>query len=157
MAINEKWARWIFASVTKHLLDAAAAESPADTLVVEMANTRTPSFETAETQFEATVSGPSILERSKESYSVTVPVFMIVSSLTDNGYDHIQAVGRAQKWLNQCIRVLDYGDTDSVELCTLNIVSGADGVLDTVNLKRAQSDDRIHSTISASYQSRFKN
>lgn len=154
MAINEKWARWTFASVTKHLLDAAAADT--DELVVEFANTRTPDWEAAESQFEATVNGPSVLERSRDSYLIQVQVFMIVSSLRANGYDHIEAVGRAQKWLNQCIRVLDYGDTGAIELCTLNVVSGADGTLETINLKPTQTDDRLHSTVSVSYSARFK-
>jgi hypothetical protein len=154
MAINEKWARWAFASVTKHLLDAAEADS--DELVVEMANTRTPTWEAAASQFEATVSGPSILERSQDSYLITVGVFLIVSSLRANGYDHIEAVGRGQKWLNQCIRILDYGDTGAIELATLNVESGADGTLETINLKPTQTDDRLHSTINVQYSARFK-
>ena len=154
MTINEKWARWTFASVTKHLIDSASSDS--DEIVVEMANTRTPAGEAAASQFEATVTGPSILERSKGSYNMLVNVFMIVSSLRDNGYDHIEAVGRAQRWLNQCIRVLDYGDTGTAELTTLNVVSGADGTLETINLKPTQTDDRLHSTVSVQYQARFK-
>lgn len=154
MTINEKWARWAFASVTKHLIDAATADS--DQIVVEFANTRTPTWEAAATQFEATVNGPSILERSRDSYLMTVQVFMIVSSLRKSGYNHIEAVGRSQKWLNQCIRVLDYGDTGAIELCTLDLVSGTEGSLETINLKPAQTDDRLHSTVNASYSARFK-
>ena len=154
MAINQKWARWTFASVTKHLLDSASSDS--DEIVIEMANTRTPDWEAAASQFEATVSGPSILERSQDSYLIIVDVFMIVSSLRANGYDHIEAVGRAQKWLNQCIRVLDYGDTGSAQLCVLDVVNGADGTLETINLKPTQTDDRLHSTISVQYSARFK-
>lgn len=154
MTINPKWARWTFASVTKHLIDSATTDS--DQIVVEMANKRTPAWEAAASQFEATVTGPSILERSRGSYLISVNAFMIVSSLRANGYDHIEAVGRSQKWLNQCIRVLDYGDTGAVELCTLKVVSGTDGTLETINIKPAQTDDRLHSTISVAYNARFK-
>jgi hypothetical protein len=154
MAINEKWARWIFASVTKHLTDQAALDS--DELVVEFANTRTDSWKAAASQFEMTVNGPSILERSSGSFFVVVNVFGIVSSLRANGYDHIEAVGRGQKWLNQCIRVLDYGDTGAIELCTLTVASGSDGIIETENLKPAQTDDRLHSTVNVQYTARFK-
>lgn len=154
MAINEKWAKWSHLSVSKHLIDAAVADS--ELIVVEFANPITPAWEAAATQFEATISNLNLLERSKNSYLISVSVFMILSSLRANGADHMEAVGKGQKWLNQCIRVLDYGDTDSIELCTLNIVSGSDGTLDTQQLKPAQTDDRLHSTIAASYSARFK-
>ena len=140
--------------MTKHLLDVAVADS--ELIVVEMGNPITPDWENAASQFNATLATTNLLERSRGSYLLTVSVFMIVSSLRANGYDHMEAVGKGQKWLNQCVRVLDYGDTDSVELCTLNVVQGPDGTLDTQNLKPTQTDDRLHSTIAVSYSARFK-
>jgi len=154
MAINEKWAKWTHLSVSKHLIDQAVADS--ESIVVEFANQITPSWESAATQFEATIANLNFLERSKDSYLLSVSVFAIISSLRNNGAEHIEGVGKCQKWLNQCIRVLDYGDTGTVELCTLKVVSGTDGTLDTTNLKPAQTDDRLHSTIAVSYSARFK-
>jgi hypothetical protein len=154
MAINEKWARWTQASVAKHLLTASAADS--ELIVVTGSNPIVPGWEDAASQYEATVTSYNLLERSKGWFLLSVSIFAIVSSLRANGYDHAEAVGKGQKWLNACIRILDYGDTDSIELATLKPLSGPDGTLDTINLKPAKTDDRLHSTISASYSARFK-
>lgn len=152
MAAFEKWHRYIFASVSKHLLDSAEADSIE--LVVEFANQRTPPWEVATSNVEITITGPKMIQLSKGAYRAEVKIFAIVSSIFSNGLEHIAVTGKVSDWLDQCILVLDYGDTDSVEIGQLSPDNGEDGI-GLINLKPERTPDRIHSTITGSFKGRF--
>lgn len=152
MAAFEQWHRYIFASVSKHLLD--SAETDSIELVVEFANQRTPTWEIAATNVEITITGPAMFQLSKGAYRAEVEIFAIVSSIFRNGLEHIEKTGMVSDWLDQCVLVLDYGDTDSVTIGQLKPDNGEDGI-GLINLKQARTPDRIHSTITGSFKGRF--
>lgn len=153
MAAFEKWHRYIFASVSKHLLDSAEADSIE--LVVEFANKRTPPWEVAASNVEITITGPKMVQLSRGAYRAEVEIFAIVSSIFGtNGLEHIAVTGKVSDWLDQCVLVLDYGDTDSVEIGQLKPDNGDDGI-ELINLKPERTPDRIHSTISSAFVGRF--
>ena len=152
MAAFAQWHRFIFASVSKHLLDSAEADSIE--LVVEFANERTPPWENASSNVAITITGPRMMPLSKGAYRAELEVFGIVSSTLTNGLEHIAVAGKVADWFDQCLLVLDYGDTDSIEIGQLSPDNAADGI-PTINLKPERNPDRIHSTINGKFRGRF--
>lgn len=153
MAAFSQWHRYIFASVSKHFLDLADVDSIE--VVVEFANSRTPTWETADSNVEITITGPTMVPLSKGAYRAEVAIFAIVSSFFGtNGLEHIDVTGKVSDWLDQCVLVFDYGDTDLIEIGQLAPDNGEDGIT-VINLKPEATPDRIHSTISGNFKGRF--
>lgn len=156
VVVNENWNRWVFASIAKHLHDAATlADIP---LVIHTLDKQSADWKAATTNAEVTIIGPSFRPGTL-STRVRVGVFVIVSShLTTNNYGHIDAVGAIATSLHKCIDVKDFGtgigDTGLLEIGVLNRARG-DTEVGVVNLAPLSKDTKIHSTISASFSSRF--
>jgi len=149
----EDWHGYIFTSVSKFLLEQAEADSVE--CVVEMANHITPEWENAASNVEITLDGPRMFPLSEGAYRAELDAFVIVSSLrSDNDIDHVRLVGKISDWLDQCVLVLDYGDTGTIEIGQMKPDNGEDGI-SPINLKPARTDDRLHSTITAAYNGRF--
>ena len=97
MAAFSQWHRYIFASVSKHFLDLADVDSIE--VVVEFANFRTPTWETADSNVEITITGPTMVPLSKGAYRAEVAIFAIVSSFFGtNGLEHIDVIGKVSDW-----------------------------------------------------------
>lgn len=144
MAVNPNWHRWIYASVADHLHAAAAAAGLP--LVVEMLDTRSPTWETATSKAEAVISGPITAEKSKGLYLVVVDVFVIITSdRTSNDYDHIDHAGAIANALDQCILVKDYGATGLVDVGELRPMNTES--VDVIHLKPTAKDTQVHSTV----------
>ncbi len=152
VVVNEKWYRWVFASIAKHVhADAALADLP---IVVHTLDKQNAEWKAATTHAEVTIIGPS-LRPGTLSTRVRVSVFAIVTShLSTNNYPHINAVGALAASLHKCIVVKDYDDTGLIEIGILNRARG-DTEVDVNNFAPLSKDTQIHSTISASFFSRF--
>jgi hypothetical protein len=144
-AVNANWHRWTYASVSDHLHTAATAGGLE--LVVEFTDERGPDWKTAETKAEATISGPITREMRSGHHSAQVNVFIVVTShrSASGDYGHIDHVGTMANALDQCIRVMDYGATNLLEIGQLT----PDGEINTVHIKPTETDDQIFSTIQA--------
>lgn len=151
MPVNANWARWIYASIAKHVL--AEVASP---LVFDFGGKRTSAWETAVNRAEVTISGPKTRKLGRNAWKVEIDVFVIVSSdLSANNYDHVDVTGDVANALDTCIEVKDFGATGLLQIGTLQPRKGLAERIDVTHLKPANADDRIHSTINARFEGTF--
>jgi hypothetical protein len=152
-AVNRRWARWIYGSVANYLK--TKAFNAGIPLIVEFLDTtQNASWENARTRAQATISGPITIEGSPGLFRVIVTVFVAVSSNRSlNDYDHIDAIGAMSEALDQCIQVVDAGDTNAVDVGTLTPFQAP---IEPVHLKPADQDDTIFSTVSTTYEALFR-
>lgn len=157
-AANSKWARWVQASIAKHLHAAAAAvQLP---LVVEFLDDRSTAWRAAEYKAEVTISGPNTRELSYNFHRVEAAVFIVISSNKQkdaNAYKHLDFAGAMQNALDKCIEVKEY-DLNVVSPATVGFLTPRTGDTANIpidNLKPGDSDQLIHSVIEARYLGHF--
>lgn len=151
-AADKRWARWIVGSIANHLkTEAFKAGVP---LIVEFLDTsQNVAWQNSKTRAQATISGPITIEGSSGLFRVIVNVFIAVSSdRSSNDYDHLDAVGAMAAALDQCIPIVDAGKTNSVDAGTLTPFQAP---IEAVNLKPADQDDTIFSTVSTTFEGLF--
>lgn len=159
MPVNQKWHRWIYASVAKHLHTAATAASLP--LIVEFLDKRDDAWKAAARRAEVTITGPRTRELSRGFFRVHVDVFVIVTSdIAPSGsadYDHIDKVGAMATALNSCILCKTYGEVPPlVELGILTLRDDLNDEISPEHLKPAEKDTQIHSTVEARLVGFFK-
>ena len=151
-AVDKRWHRWIYASVANHLKK-KAFESGVPLIVDLLDTTQNTAWEHAQTRAQASITGPITSEGSPGIFRVVVGVFVAVSSERGlNDYDHLDAVGAVSETLDQCIRVVDAGDTDAV---TIGELTPFQAPIEPLHLKPADQDDTIFSTVSTTYEGLF--
>lgn len=151
MARNASWDRWVYASIAKHL--EAEITSP---VVFDFGGKRTSAWETADHRVEISIGGFRTRQVGRSAFKVECSVFAIVTSnLTTNNFTHVDVVGDVANALDQCITVMDYGATGLVEVGLLHRARGGDAFVSPDHIKPKQTDDLLHSTISATLEGRF--
>ena len=151
-AVDKRWARWVYGSVTNYL-HVKAREGNLPLIVDFEDTTRNVAWTNARTKGQATITGPISSAGSPGLYRVVVGVFIAISSARSaNDYDHIDAVGAMQHALDQCILIVDAGDTDLVEVGTLTPFQAA---IEPVHIKPTDQDDTIFSTVNTTYEALF--
>ena len=155
MAVDERWARWIYASIAKHLH--AVATAKAINLVVELLNERPPAWETASPRAEAHITGPVSKQVSKGCYRMLVNVFItLTTNRGANDYDHIDDAGAWQNALDQCILVMDYGDTGLLTVSELIPERDLDASIPITPIRPSINDAEIHTTITGRFEGLFQ-
>lgn len=151
-AVDKRWARWVYGSVTNYLhVKAREGDLP---LIVDFEDTTSnPEWANARTRGQATITGPISSAGSPGLFRVVVGVFIAISSKrSDNNFEHVGVVGAMQHALDQCIPVIDAGDTNSVEVGTLTPFQSA---ILPIHLKPTDQDDLIFSTVSTTFEALF--
>jgi len=152
MARNANWDRWTYASIAKHLQ--TEISSP---LVFDFGGKRLAAWETASHRAEATIGGLRTRPIGSRTYIGECDVFVIVTSnLTADNYDHVDVAGDVANALDQCIEVMDYGATGLELISILSRKRGDGEFVSPDHLKPKDTDDRLHSTISVTYEGRYK-
>lgn len=154
MAVNRLLQRWVIASIAKHLR--AAADEVNLPFVVEFLNTRNAAFKSAALKAEATIIGPSAREMSPGFVRVQAGVFIKVSSvpaLDTNAWNHMDACGRLQEALCQCIVVKKYaaGEPSPEEVCVLEPRTDQPVAVNVTHITPSTTDQLLHSVIEALY------
>ncbi len=112
MAVNPNWARWIFASLAKHLKYVATENQWP--VLVEGFDTRTPDFMDAPNRAEIRITGPFISERSAGYFRVWVDANVLLSSIyggpKQDPFWLSKAAGAFQEALTESIPVWNYGN-----------------------------------------------
>lgn len=152
MARNAKWDRWTYASIVKHLT--AAVASP---IHFYFGGKRTDAWESADHRAEVTIGGLRTKQKNRSTYDGELDVFVIVSSdVTANNYNHVDVVGDVANALDQCLTVMDWGDTELVEVSILQKKRGNEFDVDPTHIKPKKDDDRLHSTVQVTLEGKFK-
>lgn len=109
MSANPNWPRWIFATVSKHFTDAAAAVSIPLFIEGQHRNTRTD-----KELFELRMDGPTLREVSKGCWILRIEINVLVqSTMDDANYHRIhQNVGIAIAAFDKVIPVYRLGKND---------------------------------------------
>lgn len=150
MAVDQRWHRWIYASIAKHLHD--IADPIPINLVVEFLDDRTSAWQAASPRAEAQITGPLSKEISKGFHRLWVDVFLtLTSTRSTNDYVHVDHSGTLANALDQCILVRDYGDTGLLEISVLEPIRDSGRTIAVQHVRPSEKDREIHSTI----QSRF--
>jgi len=156
-AVNPKWHEWIFKSVANHFHVAASAVSLP--LVVETLNQPTDTWKDSVTRSELMVNGVYTKEGSNKCHEIFVPIFIIISTHNQpkNLTGHFQALGKMAEAADTCIIVKEYEKGVSSPETVGELIPYGDknaGIkVETPRINR--TDQRIHATITASYQSLF--
>jgi hypothetical protein len=113
---------------------------------------RNAAWKSAVSKAEVTISGPATKEVSSGLHRIWLDVFVtLTSDRSDNDYDHIGYAGAIANALDQCISVMDYGDTGLVELCIIRPIKDNAETIDVTHIKPSDTDDQIFSTVHARY------
>ena len=157
-AANPKWARWIYATMAKYL--GGVAEQNDFGLVIEALQERTTTQKRSTHKAEATIYGPHTRELSQGYHRINVEVFIVVSSdrqSQPNGYNHMDITGALQNALDQCIEVKEYepGNLAPAHVGYLTPSTEANDEITLENLKPADTDQLLHSVLTAKYQGFF--
>ena len=152
-AVDRRWARWVYGSITDYL-HTKAREGSLPLIVDFEDTTNNTAWANARTRAQATITGPITREGSPGLFRVVVGVFIAVSSeRSANDYDHIDAVGAMQNALDQCIPIIDAGVTNIVDVGTLTPFQAQ---IAPVHLKPADQDDTIFSTVETTFEGLFR-
>lgn len=109
MALNPEFERYVYASVSKHLV--AVAEDNNIKWLVEHLGQRTPDFMEADTRVEIRVTGPFIYEPSHDYFDVKVMVSVLLTGrMTRRPYDLLRATGLFREAMQEPIPVWNYGN-----------------------------------------------
>lgn len=151
MSRNANWDRWVYASIVDHLT--TQISSP---IVFDIGGKRTAAWENANHRAEVTIGGLRTQQINRSKFKVECDVFVIVSSdLTANKYTHVDAIGDVANALDQCITVMDYGATGLEEIGPIQRKRGDDQFIASDHIKPKDTDDRLHSTVSVTFEGRF--
>jgi hypothetical protein len=108
MPLNPDFERYVYASVSKHLVE--VAEDNNIPWVVEHIGQRTPDFMQAPIRVEIRVTGPFIFEPSHDFFDVKVMVSVLLTGrMTERPYDLMGATGLFREAMQQQIPVWNYG------------------------------------------------
>jgi hypothetical protein len=152
-AVDRRWARWVYGSVTSYL-HKKAREGNLPLIVDFEDTTHNTAWANARTRGQATITGPITSAGSPGLFRVVVGVFIAISSKRSlNDYDHIDAVGAMQNALDQCIPIIDAGDTNLLDIGTLTPFQAP---IEPVHIKPADQDDTIFSTVNTTYDALFR-
>lgn len=151
--------RWVQASIAKHL-HAAATEVNLQ-LVVEFLDTRSTEFKNAAIKAEATISGPSVRLLSPGFRRVQTSVVVIVTSIPaidTAAYSHMDACGRIQEALDQCVVVRKYAENEPSpeEVGVVEPRNDQPVAVSAVHIKPSVSDQTLHSVLEGLYVGYFK-
>lgn len=136
MAVNQNWARWIFASLAKYLKEVATEhEVPA---LVEGVDDRTDAVMDASSHVEIGITGPFSREASRGYYILRVGVRVLIQSRMDkppaNRYTPQQIAGYYHEALDAVIAVYRYGNGPDDDQTLLGCLSPLNGKNDAVKV-----------------------
>jgi hypothetical protein len=148
MPANANWARWIHASVAKHLKQVAAAlDVPA---LVEGIDERDDTFMSAPDRVEIRVNGPFTQELSAGYHRLYVDVNVVVNSMmggdTKNAYKLDQILGAFHHAMDGALAIYRYGtgpDNDSSFLGCLTPRPGKSDSIRVIHFGQLNTTDRL--------------
>lgn len=108
MPVNPNLARWLFASIMKHLEAVAIANS--HPIIKEGVDTRTDAILKSKLWAEARITGPFTRELQGGEYEVNVDANVLLTTNDPiNGYEIVRVAGLYQEALSSPIPVWNYG------------------------------------------------
>lgn len=154
MAANPNWARWVFASVAKHLKDVADDLNLA--VYVDHSDDRTSQGQLATDRAEIRITGPYIREESKDCFILRVSANVLINSRYDstkNAYTVLKYAGVFQEAMSGKIPVWNYGNEsgdfkdDEVFIGCLRPRDGKNNMVRVDNFGQLEETHRIKQTV----------
>jgi hypothetical protein len=157
MSANPNWARWIFASIAKHLDAVAVANSIP--VVVEGVDDETDAFTEATDRVEIRISGPFTTQMSSE-YRIRMDVNVILTSRFDGQAKNRHAIltnaGLFHEAMDQAILIYKFGngvDDDGSYLGCLVPRSGKNDTVRVLHFGKVDPTDKVkQSAVDARYE-----
>lgn len=154
IATNKLLQRWVLASISQHLHNAASEIGLP--FVVEGLDSRSDTFKAAPAKAEAMIVGPHTRELSPLERRTEVSVFVIVTTdgqADENAWNHSDRCGQFQNALDKCILVKKHADgvVDPELVGELHPRTDRDTVVDVTHIKAGENDQLVHSTIEGFY------